>query len=537
LRGDPGPNILDCMPALLRSLLVGGEPSPRTEAGLRWASLLAVLLLALAVRLPFVLGADFPLGDGGLFAQIIDDIRAHGGALPAFTSYNGGSIPLCYPPLGFYLVVLSGLPTLKALLWLPLVLSVLVPFAVLLLGRVVLKSEAAALAAGLVAALLPVPCWFGLEGCGLTRSLGLLLTVLTVASVIWASEKPCNRRALLAGIAWAAAELSHPEAALLTPVLVATVVLSTPLRTKLRSLAAMFGVMAALVLPWLALVLLRHGIGPWLAAVHYGAGPGGLALAVPSNVAWWLTGESGAAPLAILALLGLPVALLRRDVLIPVWLLAPVFLVPRNYRFWTAPAIALLVGLAVSALVFAGLDRLARSRPLTTLAKFSVLLAVVASGMMQAREWSGRVSLLAPLPGTEREALAWVAHAHRPGERIATIDREPAWFSTLGEWAPYLCHAESVVVPQGREWLGDAGLFAGRAASLREALATSSEALGAWLAREPTVRWLVVGPLSEADPGVLRTLSAAANVGALRLAYQRGGATVWQSALARPTGR
>src|SRR5664280_388639 len=143
-----GPHGKGC--AALGADLFQGERStaqkPYTDTLPRapWLAPVAAVLCALVVRLPFVLAATFPLGDGGLFAQIIDDIRAHGFVLPAFTSFNGGSIPLCYPPLGFYLAALSGFPTLEALRWFPLLLSALVPGAVVLLGRLALRSEVSA---------------------------------------------------------------------------------------------------------------------------------------------------------------------------------------------------------------------------------------------------------------------------------------------------------------------------------------------------------------------------------------------------------
>ena len=488
----------------------------------------ALVLCALAVRLPFVLGSDFPLGDGGMVAQIIDDIRAHGLALPAFTSYNGGAIPLCYPPLGFYLAVCPGLPTLVALRWLPLVLSVLVPCAVLLLARIVLDTEAGAFAAGLAAVFLPVPCWFGLQGGGLTRSLGLLSVVLAVAGLMWAGQRPAAHRIVLAGVALAAAGLSHPEATLMAPVLVVALLLAGPLRPTLRTLACVLGVASALVLPWLGLVLWRHGPGPWLAAFHGGEGLSGLGFAVHKIMAWWFTGETGPSPLAVLALLGVPVALLRRKALIVVWLLAPVFLVPRNCRFWSAPAIALLVGLALSVFVFDGLDRAARSHGAATLAKSAVLVVGVIYGLGLAQGWNGRTLLLASVPEEDRETLAWLAGRVRPGERIAAIDCEPSGLSALAEWAPYLARAESLVVPQGREWVGDGRRFAERASSLRQALQGGARNLQTWLQREPTVRWLAVGSLSVGDSRVAGTLVEAAGSGVLRLAHQRAGAAVWR---------
>ncbi|HLI28429.1 MAG TPA: hypothetical protein VKZ60_15265, partial [Chloroflexota bacterium] len=65
--------------------------------------LLGALLPALALRVGAVLGADFPLNDGGLFYAMTEDLRGAGFTLPWYTSYNAERIPYAYPPLGFYL--------------------------------------------------------------------------------------------------------------------------------------------------------------------------------------------------------------------------------------------------------------------------------------------------------------------------------------------------------------------------------------------------------------------------------------------------
>jgi len=55
---------------------------------------LVLSALAAAVRLPFVLAADFPLGGGGPFVVLIRLIQQHHGALPAFVNYNLHHVPL-----------------------------------------------------------------------------------------------------------------------------------------------------------------------------------------------------------------------------------------------------------------------------------------------------------------------------------------------------------------------------------------------------------------------------------------------------------
>ena len=57
----------------------------------------AALILGSIVRLIPVLGSDFPINDGGLFAAMIDDLVRHGPSLPRVVDYNGGDIPFAYP--------------------------------------------------------------------------------------------------------------------------------------------------------------------------------------------------------------------------------------------------------------------------------------------------------------------------------------------------------------------------------------------------------------------------------------------------------
>jgi hypothetical protein len=115
-----------------------------------------------------------------------------------------------------------------------------------------------------------------------------------------------------------------------------------------------------------------------------------------------------------------------------------------------------------------------------------------------------------------------------PGERVAAIGEDAAGMDRLAEWAPYLAGAPNPIVPQGREWLGDAAATEARAEILHRALLAGAEPLQAWLAAAPRVHWLVVGSESGQDPRVARTLATFADAGSGRLVCQRGAATVWQ---------
>src|SRR5258707_746457 len=84
---------------------------------------LIALAVTFALRIPYFHGRMFPLNDGGMFAQIIDDIRAAHFVLPTHTTYNFLDIPLSYPPLAFYFGALCTLltrqDTVTVLTWLP----------------------------------------------------------------------------------------------------------------------------------------------------------------------------------------------------------------------------------------------------------------------------------------------------------------------------------------------------------------------------------------------------------------------------------
>ena len=78
------------------------DDATKRRLAVPWRAIAAITVLGALIRLIPVLGADFPLNDGGLFAEMILAIRANGFALPAETHYNAIDLPFAYPPLGLY---------------------------------------------------------------------------------------------------------------------------------------------------------------------------------------------------------------------------------------------------------------------------------------------------------------------------------------------------------------------------------------------------------------------------------------------------
>ena len=201
--------------------LVQASPLPAGRADLTRAeyiaALSAVLVLGFAVRAIFVLGAGFPINDGGMFYAMARDLQANSYALPAFTSYNGGQIPFAYPPAGFYIAAFlddsTPISLLASFQYLPLMFSTLTIAAFWLLAKDLLRSRIATVSAVFFFAMMPPTITWMIMGGGMTRALGLLFALLTIrASRQMYVSRALWRPALVAVLA-AMTVLSHLEMA------------------------------------------------------------------------------------------------------------------------------------------------------------------------------------------------------------------------------------------------------------------------------------------------------------------------------------
>src|SRR5687768_95058 len=100
-------------------------PNMKTLHRTEVADLILMLAIIIGAFMRFnpTLLAGFAINDGGMFAVMVDDLKASRYVLPAFTTYNHLNIPFVYPPLGFYLgriaADLFGLSAPEALRWVP----------------------------------------------------------------------------------------------------------------------------------------------------------------------------------------------------------------------------------------------------------------------------------------------------------------------------------------------------------------------------------------------------------------------------------
>ena len=424
---------------------------PRSALLARIGSLSASeIVTAATLMVAFVLRArralllvDFPLNDGGMFYVAIRDIRAAGYALPAVLTYNGG-IPFAYPPLAFYLVAglsdLTGIATIDLLRLLPPLLSTLSVAAFVPLARRLSTSGHAAAIAVFVYAVQPSAYTWMVMGGGLTRALGLVCALVALGALLSFYERPRRLTFAVAAVAGALTILSHIEMAWFLAFSAALFLIARrpPRRVIVGALAS--GACAlALAAPWWITVVLRYGVGPFVAA----ATTGSLDNPVLDLLTFQRTDEPYFPIIAATAVLGLIVQIARGRYLIPAWLVAIALLDHRSFNALSGLPIGIVAGVVVTDVV----------APLFTRRRLAVAAAIVAITYVTFSSAKADQALHRALKPDERAAMAWVA-AGTPAQARFLVISDTFWAADrVAEWFPALTDRVSVTTVQGSEWL------------------------------------------------------------------------------------
>jgi hypothetical protein len=443
--------------------------TPRTyPLGFTAAAALPVMVAVVLVRATPVLGADFPLNDGGLFFAMAADLRHAGLQLPAFTSYNGSIIPFAYPPLGIYIaaVAQSVLPVdpFDVFRWDPLLFSIAAVAAMFLLAREFLPTAFHALVATAAFGLLPQGYIWGIEGGGVTRAPGQFLALLAVVAAARAYRTAGSRQIVAAGILGGLTAMTHLNAALFTAVTFALLTLRSPTRQSFHVAVRIAVVMAIVSSPYLVTTISRVGLSGFV-------GAGSLSSPVSDvirGLVWLMTfnfsSEAYFPFIGGAALLGIIYSLSRRVVFITIWLLAILTLDPRLGLMYATVPLAILAAVGFIDVVLRLVPGVAADVPAGPLIPPEIWA-------VRSARWLMMVGLLIPLSAAlvfnasvstpdravlpaVRDAAKWAADNTPPEARFVVISGDSAGLQGEQEWFPVLAGRVGVATPQGTEWLG-----------------------------------------------------------------------------------
>ena len=435
----------------------------RTE----WAGLIVYTAILLGAFLRFnpPLVSGFPVGDGGMFAVMLDDLKATRYLLPEFTTYNHANIPYAYPPLGFYagriVADLLGLTAVQALRWVPAFFASLSIPAFYLLASRLLKNKYYAAVSTLFFALMPRSLSWFVSGGGLTRSPGQFFMLLTLAFVVRLYKE--NRRSdiywggLFAGLTI----MSHPEAAvhMIASVILLWIMLGHSRATFINLVGV--GLVALIVtVPWWGTVIHYHGIAPFLNASQTGQ----KTLAVLNLVSFDFTEEVFATLIAVLGLLGLAHRLIHREYLLPIWLAVPFLVEGRSAVLPAAIPLAMLAGIGFVDVVLLALlpgagKELDESGQLSRV-EFGIfiylLLFLVFSTYQFGLQLAARTLSL-----PDQQAMNWVRQNTAADSRFLVLTGTNAVTCDLVlEWFPAIANRPSIYTVQGTEWTKGANFAA-----------------------------------------------------------------------------
>ena len=470
-----------------------GSVDERTQSNatrLYLFAMVAAVCLGILVRALYILPAEFPLNDGGMFYTMVQDLQHTGYRLPAFTTYNDTALPYGYSPFGFYVAAvledLTPLNLFDIMRWVPFIVSSLSILAFYRLARSMLTNLAASTIATFAFALLPASFVWLIMGGGIARSWGFLFSLLAVHQLYLLYTRRTSWRIATAALWIGLTALSHLGT--ISFVAYTTIVLFLLYGRDRQSFFSTVLVAVASVVftaPWWATVVLTHGWEPFLAAMSSGSSifssdpqtrRGMLKYLVQFGVGGGLTYEPFFPLIGVLGLFGILAALTRRRIMFPLWWLSVLVFEYRAPATFSSIPIAMLAGICLTDIVVPRLSAAFRgtdtadapafhTKRRSTLAPGShwvvgiVLAALVCyagvSTVIKHPVVQTQMRFLESLSSEERAAMRWVS-VMTPSESRFLVLPEHEWSfwasDKTAEWFPALAKRRDIATVQGSEW-------------------------------------------------------------------------------------
>ena len=421
-----------------------------------------VFILGTIVRFAPGFYTGFPLNDGGMFYSMILDLHKSNYLLPITTSYNFFDIPYAYPPLGFYLVrALSDIlhiSELSLLRWVPPIISTLSILVFYLLATELLDSRLRGAIATSIYTLTPDSFSWFIMGGGLTRALGSVFLILSVWSVYLLFKHEKKQFLFYATLFCAFAVVSHPEAGIHTAASCALLWLFFG-KTRQKTFYAIIIIIGTLIFsaPWWLAVISKHGLTPFISALHSGLYGTSVFKAIFLNI---FSRQSFVPILFILRLAGIIWSIWKRHLFLLFWAVLPFIVEPRSAASVAFYPLSMLTALGFTDAFPALFHRFYTPRKTlnnkneTTKFRWSdIILFTMLFYFFVECYFYGFRQVNTSLTTADRVTMSWVRE-NTPVESnflLLTGAKSPE-IDAFQEWFPALSARHSQTTIQGLEW-------------------------------------------------------------------------------------
>lgn len=424
----------------------------------------ACLVVGFSLRFYYVSGNEFPLNDGGMFYQVIQDVIVHKFHFFPTLTYNFSNIPFAYPPLPFYFAAglhsILDIDIIVLLKYIPILFSgATIAAAYVLLTVIGIESRQKIIALAFYAVLPSNTVWFIMGG-GLTRAMGLFfaLCASTLAIRYLKNKKLSPKTLMLSAILIAVTVLSHLEALVFLVLVVAVWVFVYAFNWQSMRRAVFLALFSmVLVAPWVVAVVNWHGLVPFTTVFfanfrNTGFGPLNELVAILTSFQFTIEGEVKI--LSALVLIGLVYSLYRK-LYYPILLLASIAL------FMNRSALSYLV-LPLCVLTAYALETLRATFTNTTVNQRDIRNVNILVFVVMVMYVSSVVSELSTswytssMGSEEQVTMDWIS-SNLPEDARFLIVTSRAYISWSvdheAEWFPAIAKRHAVNTVQGTEWI------------------------------------------------------------------------------------
>ena len=430
--------------------------------------IILAILLGTVVRLNFISGTEFPINDGGLFYQMVEDLQENKFNIPRFTHYNQDEIPFAYPPLAFYFIaflnVLTSVSIMSILRYIPALISVITILAFYFLSRELIKDQILAGIATVLFAVIPRAFeWFVMGG-GITRALGFLFAILSIQTIWQMYEKNNGRGAIFRAVIYSGLTvLSHPETALFVVFTAFALILYHGI-TKERILKSVWVAAGVLVVisPWIVSVIRIHGLAPFISA----GGTGHDLWFEIKNLITLKFGFENGEFLSVYSGLAIIAVFIRRDKL--TWTLFGLLIIgyvffPRSGPNLLTIWVTLLAAIGLKEILLFSAKKINQTTELSNVleadSKVKIILILVIIYLFMGAYTYKYIYGKDKLHLTEeiQEAFVWIEENTAPSTSFLiypSVESNRFWWNDyLSEWFPVIAKRHSVTTVQGYEWV------------------------------------------------------------------------------------